>query len=503
MTLALAAAFTLSSCGDDFLEVTNPTGEPLEEYYTSPERLDEALTSAYAPLHWPDWDGTAYNDITIGVEIQGDDFYPGGETSQDNVHWHKIFNFEADGNNTLATMWTDFYSGVKRCNDVIKYCGWAGNSNNTRSIEMQARLLRVYYYMWLWKTYGNVPFYLENLSLPYTAPQMQADEIYQNLIVELEEIIDSDVLPMRWQDSEAGRVSQAMAYMLYAEMTMYQNDTQRYPKALSYMKAIISDGNYSLNPDYANLWEESGEWCSESIFEINYNDDNAQRDWGTSMYAGGSVLPTLIGPRNWEGGDGWNAGEDGWGFLTMRTATATQLFPEGDLRKDATVWDLTDENTYKYNRNSYQNTGYWLKKYRPQTANNQDCPSSKNLNYNNNKRIYRYAETLLNAAELLLATGGSASEATNYVNQVRTRAGLAGLASVTENDILNERHLEFVGEGKRYHDLVRTGNAASVLKPCGEGDILYRTNTWSESKKHLPLSQAELDADPSLVQINY
>ena len=49
----------LTSCSDDFLEVTNPNGEPLEEYYTTEGTLNEALTSAYAPLHWPDWDNQA------------------------------------------------------------------------------------------------------------------------------------------------------------------------------------------------------------------------------------------------------------------------------------------------------------------------------------------------------------------------------------------------------------------------------------------------------------
>ena len=45
-----AAVLTLASCSDEFLEVKNPTGEPLEEYYTTEETLNEALTSAYAPL---------------------------------------------------------------------------------------------------------------------------------------------------------------------------------------------------------------------------------------------------------------------------------------------------------------------------------------------------------------------------------------------------------------------------------------------------------------------
>lgn len=491
-----AASMALVSCGDSFLDVKNPTGEPLEEYYTNETTLNEALTAAYAPLHWPDWDGTAYNDLTVDAEIMGDDFWVGGSSITDNQHWHKLFNFEADGNNTLATLWGDFYSGIKRCNDAIKYASWGGASESfTRSMEMQARLLRVYYYNILWHYYGNVPFYLENLSMPYTAPQLTEDEIYDRLLPELEEITASNVLPMRWEASESGRVSQAFAYMLYAEMVMYQNDTSRYPQALNYMKQIIASSDYSLNPSFANLWEESGEWCSESIFEINYNDDQAQRDWGTAMAAGGSVLPTLISPNGWPGGDGWNSGEDGWGFLPCRLETYN-MYAEGDVRRDATVWDVRG---YTYTER-YQDTHLWLGKYRPYSDNNKDCPTSKNLNYNNNKRIYRYAEALLNAAELLLQTGGSASEATGYVNEVRNRAGVAALSNASIDDIIEERHLEFCGEGKRYFDLVRSGKAAIVLVPDKYG---YRTNSWTPSKKHIPLAQSELDADPTLVQNNY
>ena len=329
-----------TSCSDDFLEVTNPTGEPLNEYYTDDQHLSESLTSAYAPLHWPDWDGSAYNDLTCDAEILGDDFWVGGSSISDNQHWHKLFNFEGDGNNTLGTLWGDFYSGIKRCNDVIQYCSWGGGTEtNRRSYEMQARLLRVYYYSILWHYYGNVPFYLENLSSPYTATQLTADEIYNNLLPELEEIIASNVLPMRWTAAESGRVSQAMAYMLYAEMVMYQNDSARYPQALTYMKQIIGDSNYSLNPDFTDLWSENGEWCSESIFEINYDDDNAQRDWGTPLHAGGTVFPTLCSPNTWPGGEGWDTGMDGWGFLPMRLETYN-MYADNDKRREATCWDV-------------------------------------------------------------------------------------------------------------------------------------------------------------------
>ena len=117
---------------------------------------------------------------------------------------------------------------------------------------------------------------------------------------------------------------------------------------------------------------------------------------------------------------------------------------------------------------------------------------------------------MLNAAELSLRTGGSATgEALGWVNEVRGRAGLADLGRVTVNDVLTERRLEFVGEGKRYFDLVRAegiaeagaeNKASTALVPDQYG---YRTNSWTPNKKYIPIAQAELDSDPALVQNNY
>ena len=495
MGLFVAATLFTTGCSDSFLEVDNPTGEPLEEYYTTDAHIQEALVAAYDPLHWPDWGLGQYNALNIDAEIMGDDFWVGGANAADMQNWHMLFNYVADENNTLSSLWTVDYSGIKRCNDVLAYLplGTDLTEANRASYEMQARTLRVFYYNMLWHYFGNVPFYLENLSNPpYTAPQLTADEVYEQLIVELEAVIDSNVLPMKWDDTQAGRVSQAMAWMMYAEMVMYQNDESRYSKALQGMQAIINSGQYALNPDYANLWEESGEWCSESIFEINYEDANNERGWSSPLAIGGTVLPTLIAPNSWPGGDGWDGG-DGWGFLPVRVETY-DMYAEGDTRRDATCWDVRGV-TYT---ERYQDTHIWLAKYRPLTENNKDAGFDNNLNYNNNYRYYRYAETLLNAAELSVRTGGGNAAA--YLNEVRSRAGLGNIDATIDN-IIEERHLEFVGEGKRYWDLVRSGKAASVLVPDQYG---YRTNAWTESKKYIPIAQAEIDAaQGTLVQNNY
>ena len=503
-------------CSDDFLEVQNPTGEPLENYYTTDAHIQEALIAAYDPIHWPDWGLGQYNALNIDAEIMGDNFWVGGSNKGDMLNWQKLFNYEGDENNTLNSLWTVDYSGVKRCNDLLKYLGWATDVTeaNSKSYEMQARCLRVYYYNMLWHYFGNIPFYLENLSKPpYTAPQLKADEVYGKLIIELEAIIESKVLPMKYykdakgndDDSQMGRVTQAMAYMMYAEMVMYQNDEARFSKALGYMKEIIGYSGYSLNPDYANIWETAGEWCDESIWEINYEQTNNERGWGSPLAIGGTVLPTLISPNTWPGGDGWSSGGDGWGFLPIRIETYNMFAPT-DKRRAATCWDVRGV-TYK---DRYQDTHIWLQKYRPYDVNYKQSKGDQNLNYNNNYRYYRLAETILNAAELSLRTGGTGTgEAKTWLNLVRNRAGLTGLDNVTVNDVLYERRLEFVGEGKRYWDLVRAegisgvsanNKATTVLVPDTYG---YRTNSWSLKKKYIPIAQGELDSDPALVQNDY
>ena len=494
--LVFAAAGMLTSCDADWLEVQNPNGEPLEEYYVNEKTLTESLNAAYDPIHWPDWGLDQYNALNIDAEIMGDNVWVGGSDKNDMANWHKLANYEADGNNTFSSLWTVDYSGVKRCNDLLRYLGRDGiqiSDQLKKNYEMQARLLRVYYYNNLWHYFGNIPFFLENLTASngYTAPQLTADEVYAQLIVELEAVIESNVLPMRAEDKDCGRVTQGLAYMLYAEMVMYQNDKERYGKALEYMKNIIGSGKYELDPDFAHIWTEDGEWCKESIWEINYQDNNNERGWSSPLAVGGTILPCLIGPNSWPGGDGFDAGQDGWGFMPVRLETYN-LYAEGDLRRDATIWDVRGVSYTE----RYQDTHLWVAKYRPITANLADAGFDSNLNYNNNLRMYRYAETLLNAAELAIATGQTAG-AEQWLNEVHHRAGLTDNLALTLENVKAERRLEFVGEGKRYFDLVRWGDAATVLVPDNYG---YRTNSWTPNKKYIPIAESELTSDPNLKQ---
>ena len=96
----------------------------------------------------------------------------------------------------------------------------------------------------------------------------------------------------------------------------------------------------------------------------------------------------------------------------------------------------------------------------------------------------------MNAAELILRTGGDTAGAQNYLDQVRARAYRTtvenlGAHKVVANidNVLEERHLELYGEGKRFWDLVRSGKANEVLGSRG----------YKDNKKYLPIPSSEID----------
>lgn len=487
LSIAVLGASAMA-CSDDFLDVTSPTQATSDEYFSTKEHVEEAVIAAYDPLQWTDWGMNEYSPYQLMSDIMADDFWVGGANANDNQNWHLMANYEATPLKVITSIWIEAFSGVKRCNDVLEDIerGVTGASDSDiASWKAQVLVLRAFYANWLWKFYGNVPYYEKNLTFPYIQEQMPADELYQHMVGDIEEALTQNALKMRESDKEAGRITKAMAYMLYAEIVMYQNDSERYGKALEYMREIINSSEYQLVPDYATIFTEAGEWGSESIFEINYISVNAIRDWGAPLAAGGTVLPTLISPNNWpSGADGHNGG---WGFCPLRKETY-ERYSSNDTRRDATCWNV-EATGIEYNKR-YQDFGLFLEKYAAQADGNAGQKASSELNYNNNWRVYRYSETLLNAAELIVATGGNVADARNYLNQVRRRAGLVTELEPTIDNIIEERHLEFVGEGKRYWDLIRTGKAQSVLVPDEYG---FRTNTWSPNKKHLPIPQSEID----------
>ena len=484
-------AVLLSSCGKDFVTVKHNSSEPLDEYFVNEDRMFQGLVAAYDPLNWYDY-FYQYDALNMVSDIMADDIYCGGSNDGDQPVLVKTHYYTVTPTEQCDVIWTVSYSGINRSCVVIEHVDAVpGMSDETKALfKAEAMVLKSFYYNVLWKFWGNIPYYDQNLAAPYFAPQLTADEVYAKNIANLEAAIEMGVLPMKADAGKEGRVTLAMAYMLYAEMVMYQNDDTRYGTALGYMEEIINSGKYSLVSDYASIWLESGEWGTESIWEINYISEGAVRSWGSPIAVGGSVYPMLIGiPGSKEDNTGF---KDGWGFSPV-APSAYEMYDEGDQRRDGGILNFAEVFPNETYAPRWQNTGLFLLKYIARKDGNHGQLADGDMNHGNNQRVYRYAETLLNAAELALLAGQDGSQ---YLLQVRQRAGSSDTG--TDRDaIIEERHKEFVGEGKRYWDLVRTGLAQQVLTAANHE---WREVDWTPGKKYWPLPQGEVDKDPNLKQ---
>jgi hypothetical protein len=489
----LAVMIAASSCTADWLGTESHDKIYIDEYYNSEARINEALISAYNPMLFYDYNGSSFNGLSIVFGVLADELYPGGESPTDNIHYHHMFNFEVQPTDAHLGLWTQSYVGVNHANAVAQYMPGVLDISETDKARIlaEAVVLRTWYYNMLWKLFGNIPYYETNLGSDYMIGQTPADEVYLKLVEGLEPVLESDALAMKVADaSMQGHVSWAMAAMLYAEIVMYQNDDARKSKALDYMEKIISSGQYDL-VDEAILFEQAGEWGKETIFDINYFAIGGTRDWGQGV--GGMMMPRTMAPSGLK----HPMYSDGWGTGPLRPDAAA-LFSDDDKRKAVTVahigQDVAD-GIASYDPR-YQDTGFFLAKYMPRIGGNTGALGDATINWDNNFRVYRFAETLLNAAEL------GSPKAQEYLDRVRGRAGLGSVPATVDN-ILAERRLEFMGEGKRYSDLVRTGKAASVLTPANDASG-WRVNSWTASKKYLPIPQSEIDASQgTLVQNEY
>lgn len=424
-----------------------------------------------------------------------DDVRVGGANETDIPYLQLMRKFSATPNHTPSVLWVVLYSGVYRANTVLQYVDTAeGMSGATRSrIKAEAYALRAYYYTWLWKLFGNVPYYDRNPTGPdYLIDQLTADGVYAKIIGDLDAALTGSGLPKVVKSAELGRFTRAAAQMLRANVVMYQQDASRYATVLTDMREIIGSGLYSLRSDFAGLWTDSGEWGTESIFEINYTDSPSSRTWENPTKAGGTVFPTLIGINGYSGPE-WDTG--GYGFEPVEEALYN-AYEGDDTRRDATILNFAKyrqqhpEATYTPR---YDDTGYFNRKYLGRAdGHDKYTGNAPEMNFRNNYRVWRYAETLLIASELIVRTNGDRDEADDYLNQVRARAfGMkpgdtafaAKRRTATLDNLLLENRLEFALEGHRFWDLVRYGKAEEVLGSRG----------YTDAKKHLPIPQSEID----------
>ena len=255
LIIILLAAFV--SCTDDF--VTNSTterqaaGEPATE-----GAILSNLAAAYQILLFDSYADNNYNSIVLMSDLRSDDIFKGGGDAGDQHQLYLLSLFTTSPEENISGLWSIYFSGIARSNNVISACENAVGFETDADIKKlnqykaEAHFLRAFYTHWLWKFWGNVPYFEAPLTEPpYMTRQYTADEIYAEIMEDLDIATTDGYLPMKTSGSNAGRISRAAALMLKARVVMYQKDQSRYGEVTAEMAEIISSNAYSLMPDFS------------------------------------------------------------------------------------------------------------------------------------------------------------------------------------------------------------------------------------------------------------
>jgi hypothetical protein len=453
--------FTVSC--EDILE-ENPKTVAAEKFYKTAADFETATNAIYTPLRDP-WNSYCYPYVLV-LECHTEYAYGRGGSS---AALDAFQGLDASNMNFVTGPWDLYYLSIRNANFVIKN---ALSENATNQIEIkqylaEARFLRAFVYFMLVKNWGGVPLRTENNMEERDLPRSTADEVYNFIIADLLEAENNlpDVT------NEIGRPTKYAAKTMLADV--YLNRSM-FAEARDKANEVISSNKYSLVPvtkieDFMlNLFGPDLITTPEEIFSLKFSHILGQGSFFSWAVAHPSTLL------------------NGAGGAYAYYAEATDLFyttwDNNDLRK--WLWDTID-----FGRGP---TTLVNKKFIDPACSSVDGAG-------NDFPIYRYSEVLLIYAEAAArASNSPTAEAMEALNQVHRRAygkdptttslvdfNLADYSLDTFLDlILKERGYEFQFEGKRWHDLKRTGKAQEIIFEYKGKNIAERHYLWP-----IPLSE--------------
>lgn len=368
------------------------------------------------------------------------------------------------GNLESRDLWSQIYTTINHANNIITEVPNLDNvAQNTKDqILGEAYFIRALSYFDLTRTFGGVPGLAGTMGVPIvTNPSRKIGESsyperatieasYNQVESDLkvaEKLLDGFVSP--------NRASAAAAQAMLSRLYLY---IQNYELAEQYATQIIDGYSFELTENFEdNFFSEN---TSEAIFELAFNttDNNGIRFW---------YFPSDKGGR---------------GDIALHDTYAAMVMSRADDERSKLI-DF-DDNVGVYYPTKYKKPGG-----------------------DDNIQVLRLAEMYLNRAEARTRKATpDFSGALADLNKIRNRAGLpdtTGSGVDTKEEILNaiqlERGIEFIEEGHRWFDLVRTGRAVNVLTN------IRRTNGDPVSlvdpgRMVFPIPSRDLDANTNLEQ---
>ncbi|MBV2225133.1 MAG: RagB/SusD family nutrient uptake outer membrane protein [Cloacibacterium sp.] len=463
--LATATA-SFAACSEDFLTVPAEGKALTSNYYKNEAEAFSGLVATYDIMKK---NSGGFENMIAMLNAGSDDHFAGGGGDSDGRGIQSFSNYSQDGYTIPQSFWNDHFQGVFRANILLqKVPSTTMDANVKKRFVAEAKALRALYYFNLVRMFKNVPLFTEPVvpAEIYNVTQAKPEEVYAQIEKDLTEAITD--LPATISATENGRVTKGAAKALLGKVYLYEGKNSLAAAQLAEVNGTpggTSQFGYKLLTDFKDLWVVNNKFNSESIWEaVHTNQGNSYWGiWGSGKDEGNS-LNVMVGPRNYVRKD--NSAPDlpsGWSFSVFTQEFYD--FMKNDPRLDATVLDLKTlkaEGKADY-APGYKDTGYFLNKFTPRMADVTTGLGDAVLNYQQDTYIIRLADTYLMEAEAL---GGTGARAQALLTAVRARVGLPPVA-VSMAAIKAERRRELAGEGHRFFDLVRWGDAATALASRG------------------------------------
>ena len=460
LSLFALTALLMVSC-KNFIEVPPVSTVSVDALYKTDKDYQDAVVAAYNTLQ------LQYQDFWIFGDMRGDDARQ-EVVKTDPWYFSDAFILSSD-NDLLRTTWRNYYNIINRTNTIltrIENADPAVVTNKNRHMA-EAKFLRAFAYFDLVRIFGDVPMLTKPATTDeaYKLAREKADRIYDEIIIK--DLMDAEsVLPTRYTGTDVGRATKGAAKAILGRVYMTRKD---FVKAEAKLQEVTTLG-YSLLPNFNDLFVYTkDEHHSEYIFDIEYEEGIGE----------GSVFTNRFFPNSAAMADVYGV-KGGLTEANSPSPGLIALFTADDRRKDITVQKdfFIDKNGNPVKLPSATSQGY-TKKYITPVATGNDSRA--------NWKVIRYADVLLMYAEALNENGKTA-QALPFINQVRTRAGVAPYSDLSKDElrekIYQERRLELAFEGVRWFDLVRTGRAFDTLKSLGMKDYM--------TVFAIPLSQIQL-----------
>lgn len=467
--------FLMGSC-EKSLEVSPNSEFSPDNVLTSDAGIKSLLFSAYAQAQTQ----TNSRWVINGAEMCTDVGYDTGGAENGGLLTLINYTWDATTATFFDDIWAPNYRAIRDANGVIENIDAVNTTDaNKKLYTAEARALRGQAYAILLNNFGPVPL---------RTPATQTGALAKASNAQMLEFIEADLtaaipdLPAPGAEAAFGRYNKGVAYAILAKFYL---NTKQWQKSADAAKAAMDFNYYSLYPSFEGLFRVENERNKEMILALQCRPEDPFGNWFQAgalppAYKSSPQFPNFVYTSSMSN------------FATMyRLRTAfTNTFATGDKRLSLICTSYVNTSNVTVDLSTGDNARsfkYW------------DNATVGN-NSGTDVPVIRYADILLSRAEALNELNGPTAEALGLLNQIRTRAGVAGLSltDVASKDnfrdaILRERGWEFVSEGKRREDMVRQGKLISNAVARGV------TNA-KDYRVLFPIPQSELDANKLCTQ---